>query len=155
MKTWFLYFSLILLVFPARETGFAEATTYTLYSCPLSLWSSLFSSSISKDCSSSRKKGIPYGIRHTYIQIGTKCYDWGDWNYPRVTSCYGSALSCCVQKRRYVKSGTTSCAYRIDEFNSAWRDQGRKYHFWSWNCQVYSDKMIKFLNTCNVNAPFG
>ncbi|XP_060563572.1 uncharacterized protein LOC132722968 [Ruditapes philippinarum] len=117
-------------------SGVAEATHFYVYSCPLSSSASFLSSSNSKDCPSSGKRDIPYGIRHTYIQIGSKCYDWGDWNNPRVSDCNGSTLSCCVQKRRYESSGTTSCANRITNFESAWRSQGKSYSVYSWNCQV-------------------
>ncbi|XP_060593895.1 uncharacterized protein LOC132748330 [Ruditapes philippinarum] len=173
--------SLILLVLPARETGFAEATTYYLYSCPLRSGKSFLSSSSSSssdsgsdcdsdsssesgsgsssdssssNCQSRRKRDIPYGIRHTYIQIGSICYDWGNWNYPRRSKCNCRELECCVQKKRLETFGHTSCAHRISEFESAWVDQGRRYRPYSWNCQVYTTKMMEFLNTCNVTATF-
>ncbi|XP_060563563.1 uncharacterized protein LOC132722959 [Ruditapes philippinarum] len=159
MEKWFLYVSLILLVFPARDTGFAQATMYLLYSCPLrSSESSLSSSSSSSsnDCPSSRKRDIyiPYGIRHTYIQIGSRCHDWGNWNYPRNISCSSTELYCCVQTNNLESFGWTLCADRIREFESAWTNVGRSYSATSWNCQVYSDKMKEFLDTCDVTGLF-
>ncbi|XP_060592475.1 uncharacterized protein LOC132747166 [Ruditapes philippinarum] len=157
MNTLFLYFSLILLVFPARETGFAQAQvhykrSFTLYSCPLRY---LASSSSNRAClSSSSSSNFPYGLRHTYIQIGHRCHDWGDWNYPRNIDCSHADLHCCVETSHHEFTEETWCAYRILEFEVAWWNQNRNYNIIYRNCQIYSRKMAEFLRNCNLSEVF-
>ncbi|XP_060571128.1 uncharacterized protein LOC132729380 [Ruditapes philippinarum] len=147
MQTRFLWVSLILLVFPAREKGFVEAGHYYVYSCPLHR-------AVSSSCSSIRKRYAPYGIRHTFIKIGSTCYDWGIWNYPRQIDCNDSALSCCYRFKRLERRQFTWCADDISEFETAWRNEGKNYNLFTWNCQIYSDKMSEFLETCDTSRLF-
>ncbi|XP_053401531.1 uncharacterized protein LOC128557664 [Mercenaria mercenaria] len=131
--------------------GVAEATTFYLYSCPLSSSASSLSSSGNKDCSSS-KRDIDHGFVHTYLQIGSTCYDWGNWNYPRHLPCDDQGLACCVQTKSFINSRTTSCADRVGEFEVAWTNKGIRYDFLAWNCQRFTNMLFKFLASCYPDA---
>ncbi|XP_053401530.1 uncharacterized protein LOC128557663 [Mercenaria mercenaria] len=131
--------------------GVAEATTFHVYSCPLSSTASSLSSSSNKDCSSS-KRDLDYGISHTYLQIESTCYDWGNWNYPRHLSCDDQALACCVQTSTRQTSRTTSCPDRVGEFEVAWTNKGIRYGFLRWNCQRFTNRLSDFLTQCHQDA---
>ncbi|XP_060571677.1 uncharacterized protein LOC132729853 [Ruditapes philippinarum] len=151
MQPWFLYVSLILLGFPARVTGFREKI-YVLYACPLSLSLESYKALSRRGIRYNSRTYAPYGLNHTYIAIKSTCYDWGTWNYPRRINCMDEAL--CDQNRTAITFGFTTCAHRISEFECAWRNVGRDFDWNSWNCQVYTDKMKEFLESCDATSLF-
>lgn len=118
------------------------STEFGVYTCPLD-------GLAKKKCA---KRGLlpyaPYGIKHTFIKLGDRCYEWGNWNYPRHLKCTDDVVACCYELAVRNYRGITKCAERIGEFENAWKNKGKKYGWWSWNCQRYTNAMKDFLNKC-------
>ncbi|XP_045194576.1 uncharacterized protein LOC123550207 [Mercenaria mercenaria] len=140
---------IVLLFVLMAFSGVTEAIFYFFYeySCPLRSSGSSLSSSNNKDCASS-KRDVHHGWSHTYIQIGSMCYDWGNWNYPRHLPCDDEQLACCVREKSLARPGTSRCVDRVGEFEAAWTRDGISYDGLFWNCQRFTTLLYKFLTEC-------